>query len=451
MISEYVLLCSPYRYSSVFSGAVNKQCVEKELLSIVMAGVNITTRHMLKTMLETNYDITSCSSLKQEIANLENGHYHTLDDVSLYIDEIDNPNARNCYLSLKELAGSRIIQGFDDCRIIDVLTKSFAARLITKEEFEEIFAVQTERIKNSYQTWEQYLASCVLGKLFQGVPDSKTITSVEEYIVDIYSFCIAPTNVFSYGTFWAGHELERLTALLEELLQEESVKEIKARQNLVHYNDKIPGLNAPSNALIASFDANYMDTNLIDADRYQYVSELAEYAFFAPLVSNNLEWMITEKSLKEQDTVLLPAEFESFYSAREFWDCYKKYPDLHKEYIFAMFKGIFSINVVLTQEAAYTFKKKLFGKSTLVRIPWEEVDLHATLDLEFNESKILFDKKVISEVTPVINEIGLNENTLSGLNSEERKAVEAEWTQKMNSFLSDIPKRIREFKINSSK
>ncbi|WP_153048470.1 DUF1266 domain-containing protein, partial [Streptococcus suis] len=96
-----------------------------------------------------------------------------------FIDGIGTPDVKDFYLSLNSLTGSQLIKGFDDCRIIDVLTKSYAARLITKEEFEELFTKQTERIKNSYQTWEQYLASCVMGKLLQYVPSSETITSVE--------------------------------------------------------------------------------------------------------------------------------------------------------------------------------------------------------------------------------------------------------------------------------
>lgn len=448
MQSEYVLLCSPYRYNSILANPVNKKFVEKELMSVIMPGVNITTRNMLKTMLETNYDITNYVSLKKEIANLENGNYHALklEEVSSFLNGIENPIVKEFYLSLNELTGSQIIQGFDDCRIIDILTKSYASRLITKEQFEEIFTKQTERIKNSYQTWEQYLASCVLGKLLQYVPDSETITGVEEYIEDIYSFCIAPTNVFSYGTFWVNHELANLTTLLENFLPEEIVKDLKSIQNLVNYNDKIPGLNAPSNNLIAYFDENYIDTNLIDTNCYKYLSELADYVFWTPLVENNLEWLITEKNLKEQDTILLPAEFASYYSASEFWDCYKKYPELHNEHIFAMFKGVFSINVIFTEEAAYSFKKKLFGKAELARTPWNQVELNTSLDLEFKESRIHFDKKVISDVSPVISEIGLNENTLSSLNSNERKALENEWQQKMNEFLKGIPQRIREFK-----
>lgn len=448
MQSEYVLLCSPYRYSSVFANVVNRQFIEKELLSVVMPGVNITTRSMLRTMLETNYGITDESSLKEEIASLENGSYRALEleEVSLFIDGIENPIVKEFYLSLHELTSSQDIQGFDDCRIIDALTKSYAARLISKEEFEELFTKQTERIRNSFQNWEQYLASCVLGKLLQFIPASETITSVEEYIIDIYSFCIAPINVFAYGTFWANHDLAHLTALLEKFLPEEILTDIKSRQNLVDYKGQIPGLNAPSNALIAYFDEKYIDTDLIDTNRYDYLSQLADYVFWTPLVENNLEWLITEKNLKEQDTILLPTEFASYYSASEFWDCYKKYPELQNEHIFAMFKGVFSITVLFTEEAAYTFKKKLFGKPALVKIPWDQVPLHASLDLEFKESRILLDKKVISDVSPVLSEIGLNEDTLSSLNSQERKALEKEWQEKMNQFLESIPQRIREFK-----
>lgn len=448
MQSEYVLLCSPYRYISVLANPVNKKFVEKEFMSVIMPGVNITTRNMLKNMLETNYGITNYVSLKKEIANLENGNYHALklEEISSFLNGIENPIVKEFYLSLNELTGSQIIQGFDDCRIIDVLTKSYASRLIPKEQFEEIFTEQTVRIENSYQSWEQYLASCVLGKLLQFIPDSETITSVEDYIIDIYSFCIAPTNVFSYGTFWANHDLSNLTALLENFLPEEIAKDIKIRQNLIDYKGKIPGLNAPSNDLIAYFDEKYIDTNLIDTDCYEYLSELANYVFWTPLVENNLEWLITEKNLKEQDTILLPAEFASYYSASEFWDCYKKYPELHNEHIFVMFKGVFTITALFTEEAAYTFKKKLFGKPELVKIPWNQVDLNSSLDLEFKESKIHFDKKVISDVSPAISEVGLNEDILSSLNSNERKAIENEWQQKMNEFLKGIPQRIREFK-----
>ncbi|HEL2299546.1 TPA: DUF1266 domain-containing protein [Streptococcus suis] len=212
------------------------------------------------------------------------GRYHALEDVSSFIDGIANPDVKDFYLSLNSLTGSRTIQGFDDCRIIDVLTKSYAARLITKEEFEELFTKQTERIKNSYQTWEQYLASCVLGKLLQFVPSSETITSVEEYVVDVYSFCIAPTNVFSYGTFWANHELANLTALLENFLPEEIVKELKARQNRVDYKGEIPGLTVPSNDLLASLEGTSIDPTFIDYERYQYLSELADYVFGLPLL-----------------------------------------------------------------------------------------------------------------------------------------------------------------------
>ncbi|MGQ7323532.1 DUF1266 domain-containing protein [Streptococcus suis] len=446
MQSEYVLLCSPYRYSSVFSNSVNRQFIEKELMSVVMPGVNIMTRGLLRTMLETNYGITDYSSLKEEIDKLEDGRYHALEDVSSFIDGIGTPDVKDFYLSLNSLTGSQLIKGFDDCRIIDVLTKSYATRLITKEEFEELFTKQTERIKNSYQTWEQYLASCVMGKLLQYVPSSETITSVEEYVVDVYSFCIAPTNVFSYGTFWANHELANLIAFLENFLPEEIVKELKSRQNRVDYKGEIPGLNAPSNALIAYFDEKYIDTNLIDTNRYDYLSQLADDVFWTPLVENNLEWLITEKNLKEQDTILLPTEFASYYSASEFWDCYKKYPELQDEHIFAMFKGVFSITVLFTEEAAYTFKKKLFGKPALVKIPWDQVPLQASLDLEFKESRILLDKKVISDVSPVLSEIGLNSKAIDDLDSQERKALENEWQQKMNQFLEGIPQRIREFK-----
>ncbi len=450
MKSEYVLLCSPYRYNNVLSNEVNKQFIEKELINIMMPGVNIVTRNMIKTMLEENYGIVDYSSLKNEIDNLEKGNYYAikLEKLSAFIDAISTPSVKDFYTALNELTNSSTIKGFDDCRIIDVLTKSYAARLITKPQFDEIFTKQTERIKNNYQTWEQYLASCVLGKLLQFVDASNTITSDYEYVTDIYSFCIAPTNVFSYGTFWLNHDLTNLTVLLEKILPAET-KNIKSLQNLVNYNDKIPSLNAPSNELIAYFDETYTDTNLIDYDRFNYLNKLAEYVLWEPLVANNLEWMITEKNLKEQDALLLPSEFASYYSASEFWSNYNKYTELHEEHIFAMFKGVFNINVIFTEKAVYTFKKKLFGKPELIKINWDQVNFNTALDLELGTCEIRFDKQLIFDVYPAINDINLNDNVLNSLNSQERKAIEIEWQQKMNDFLKNISKRISEFKQNN--
>ncbi|HEL1799769.1 TPA: hypothetical protein TXU90_002274, partial [Streptococcus suis] len=57
-----------------------------------------------------------------------------------------------------------------------------------------------------------------------------------------------------------------------------------------------------------------------------------------------------------------------------------------------------------------------------------------------------FGKKTISNVSPVLSEIGLNSKAIDDLDSQERKALENEWQQKMNQFLEGIPQRIREFK-----
>lgn len=443
MQSEYVLLCSPYRYSSVFTYPVNKTLIERELLGVVMSGTNILARNMLCTMLEKNYGITDYLSLKEQIEALEKGTYHAIKDVDYFIHEMFEPATKELLLSLQALTHSRNLQGFDDCRIIDVLTKAFAANLITQKEFDELFSKQTERIKNSYHSWEQYLASCVLGKLLQFIPSSKTIVSVEEYVLDIYAFCIAPSNVFSYGTFWPNHKLEHLTAWLEKLLPKEKVLSLKSSQNPT--KDKIPGFNTPSNDLLYHFEENGLDANLIDEKRYAYLCELAKDVLWQPLVNHHLEWLITEKNLKEQDVLLLPTEFASLYSAREFWSYYAKYTELHQENIFAMFEATFGLNVLFTEEAAYTFKKKLFGKPTLVRIPWNEVSFSYSLDLDL-ESKICFDKKPIIDVFPAISDIGLNEKILSSLSDQERTNLENEWKQKMQAFLEGIPQRIRAFK-----
>lgn len=219
MVSEYVLLCAPYRFENRFVGQMSKELIETELLSVVLPNVNILTRQLVKRGLKKNFGIVNKETLETEIKALERGDYQAIDSVeeALQTWGIDE-DVKTPLKELVTLTKDKGIQGFDDCRIIDTLTKAYAGKIITKEEFDALFEEHTNRIKNTYDSWEQYLASCVVGKLFQFARKSSTVVTQEEFVLATYGYCIAPVNAFSYASFWTNHNLENLGETLAKLI-----------------------------------------------------------------------------------------------------------------------------------------------------------------------------------------------------------------------------------------
>lgn len=442
MKSPYLLLASPYRFSSAIFQKLDRETVEKEWLSAIMPGTNTSTRPLLKMGLSANYGIEDAQGLLTEVARLEAGDYRVAsDDVATFIESRFSPEMKQIVLVLQDLAGERGIQGFDDCRIIDVLTKAYAARLIDQASFDTLFAQQTQRIGVAYTSWQQYLASCVLGKLVQLVPASWSVTSQEEYLMTIYALSVSPTPIFTYGDFWENSDLTSLIGLLETILGPEVVAEVKTQQEL-DARTGIPGLDRPSDDLAAILDQFHLDPQALDLQRFRRISQLAEHVLWQPLVDQNLEWFISEKNGKEQAVLLLPQEFASYESAKWFWQNYPKYKEIHDEHVFALLDGTFSVNAIVTEKGIYQFKKKLFGKPSLVLTPWQEVDWVVKFDSDFGSTKISLGKKTLFDVFVTFEDLGLSKEQVENLTSAQRKVFEEEWTQKMTQYLKDIPKRI---------
>lgn len=442
MKSPYLLLASPYRFSSAFFQEVDKPLIDKELLSVVLSGTNAATRPLIKMGLQANYGITDQASLLQELERLERGDYRTITDLEDFMSNQVASAMAPTYQALLDLAGAAGLGGFDDCRIIDTLTKAYAARLIDQTSFDQIFAQHTQRIAASYTSWEQYLASCVLGKLLQLLPASWSITSQEEYLFAIYAFSVAPTPVFAFGDFWENSDLTNLTRILETILGQELVSEVKSQQEL-DARTGIPGLDRPSDDLAAVLEDFHLDPQAMDLQRFRRISQLAETVLWQPLVDQNLDWLISEKNGKEQAVLLLPQEFASYESAKWFWQNYPKYQDLHDEQIFAMLDGTFSLNAILTEKGIYQFKKKLFGKPSRIFTPWSEVVWKVNVDSDMGTCEISLGKKKVFDVFVSFDDLGLTAAQVAGLTTAQRRAFDDKWTQEMASYLETIPQRLQ--------
>ncbi|MBF0715369.1 DUF1266 domain-containing protein [Gemelliphila palaticanis] len=452
MISEYVLLCAPYRFEDSFLIRLNENIIKNNLFSIIMPGINTNTRNLVKNSIKNNFGIVDKYTLTDTLNKLQNGDFQINNNIiEEIISGIENLNTRETIVKISSMTKDKGIQGFDDCRIIDTLTKSYAAELITKEDFNSLFKEHTERIKNDYQSWEQYLSSCVLGKLLQVVEESFTITTSEEFISDIYSYCISSINVFSYSSFWKDHNLNNLGLELSKLLgtdYEQDKSKTSETQAQYSGTDNIKYL---SNDLIGYLEIKGIDAdNIIDYEKYDYLSKMAEYVIWDPIVNNKLDWLVTPIK-SEQDTLLMPKEYSSLPSTEDYWIRYTKLNEYYDKNIFAMFVGSLNILALFTEKCVYSFEKKMLFKKTVVEIPWNEVKLEAKLDLDFNGTYIYLNGRKIFDMLEVMDYslIGLSKDDIKNMEEKQIKQIENEWTEKLNKVLADIPKRVKEFSTKS--
>ena len=428
MNSQYVLFCAPYRFDSSFNNYMSKEKVEKELFSAVLPGVNMLTRKFVLHGIKMNFGIEDKNSLLAEVSSLQNGDYHAYEDLEDFTDQLDEEQ-RSLADKLIAMTKGRLIQGFDDCRIIDVITKAYAGKLINDNDFNEIFFAQAKRIENDYDSWEQYLASCVLGKIVQMCDEAPTIVTKEEYIHDIYSYCVIPTNVFEFSTFW-NNDLSNLAEILAEILQIE--------------NDTTTLDNVPSNELIQSFE-QYYNNNILDKEKYSYLYEMASYVLWMPIVENNLVWMITPQKENEQ-SLLLPAEFLTLESAHDFWFKHSELGEIADHNVFAIFEGFVGIKAIFAEDGIYTFKKKLFGKKIVEHIRYQDAEFSCTLGFMSGIKLSLNSKSIFEVMDPNFEMLGMPNKSIGKMENAELKSFANNWTPKLEKVFNDIPKRIEEFK-----
>lgn len=434
MLSEYVLFCAPYRFDSDYLSYINKDRVKKDLFSAIMPGVNIVTKKLIAVGIKNNFGVVDKATLLSAVDEIHktDGEYSSV----LSSDKLftDDENKKSSLQKLVETTKGKNAQGFDDCRIIDVITKAYACGFVNDDEFNELFLSHAERIEQSYDSWKQYLASCVVGKLEQLCADSVTIVSKEEFIQDIYNYCIMPTNVFAFSTFWKDSDLSDIAPLLASILGVEH--EIVSGKNS-------ESKGVPSTALMNMLEEDG-SKDFLDKDKYAYLSELAEFVLWQPMEDQELGWMVTPDGEKQEE-FLLPSELQSIESACQFWYKYKDLGEIAGENVFAIFAGVMGgIKAVFTENGVYTFKKKLFGKGTWEGADWSAVDLSCKLG-DFSGTQILLDKKAILGVmSPSFATVGLQK--FRDLDGKEQKAIAEQWTAKMNNVLKNIPNKINEFK-----
>ncbi len=432
MLSPYTLFCSPYRFEQKHNHPMSRDTVERELLSVVMPGVNFVTASLIRMGLKNNFGIVDKGSLIAVVESLQGGEYQSVDDLPGFIDRLEDEQQKQLIGALHTLTKGRGLQGFDDCRIIDVLTKSYAANLIGEAEFTALFEQQSARIRSDYYDWQQYLASCVLGKLFQICDRSLTVATEEEYITAIYSYCTAPTNIFSFAPFWQSG-FDELRALLSELLST-PIPEYEPSDG-----------TAPSAALIEWMRQNYLDPDCIDRVKYPYLSELASYAFWQPIVKNDLDWILLPSG-KDEGDLLMPKELMNLRSASEFWRLYDKFRDPIDSEIFVMLDGVLGMKALFAENAVYTFHKKLFSKTEPVPTPWQNAKLTCRIDLPYYTRILLNDKVIFENLDPSFERIGLSKQQIKTMSDRELEQTAADWSAKMNRILQEIPQRLAEFR-----
>lgn len=444
MKCEKVLLCAPYRFESKFLRKISENTIRKDLYSAIMPGTNSITRRLIKYGLNNNYGINNQETLETQVQELHNGEYQIEIDIKTLISEVQDSEIKNVVEELLLMTKGTDIKGFDDCRIIDVITKSYAAKLIDDVTFSKLFEEHSNRIISSYSSWEQYFSSFVLGKIFQIADNSWTITTLEEALNDVYGYCIAPVNVFSYSNFWQDYNLEKLGLLLAKLIGADYYQD-KETFEKEDYCIENPNAQTISTELIEKIGEIKMTSDDLDLDNYDYISNLAEYVLWDPIVANELDWMFIPKD-KEQKSLLMPKEFTGLESTLEYWVAYDRFADYRDSKIFAMLTTI-GIKALFTEKSIYHVEKKLFFKKYFVPIAWEDAKFEVELDLDFGTKIKLNGKKIFDSLDdPDYEAINLTSQELKNMSSNEKKNIEKIWSDKLKEVLEDIPNKIKEFK-----
>lgn len=443
MLSDKVLLCAPYRFQSDFLYK-NDRVIKNELFSVLLSGLNMQTRALLKYGLENNYDIVDKNTLEHIVSELEEGNYRIVEDVEQAIASLTDQALKSLLMELYALTDGKGIQGFDDCRIIDTLTKAYAAKFLPDTEFNQLFERHTNRIIKDYSSWEQYLASCVLGKLCQHDILSLTVTTKEEFIEDIYNYCLIPVNVFSFATFWNNFDLQKLGCLLSQILESNYDEDKENIKNIRNERSGFAHVDNLSADFISKWENDLMLLEDIDLNRYDYLTNLVKFVFWNPLVENELDWMFTSQK-GEQTAVLMPKEYAGLASASQFWIDYNKFSDLQNSNIMVMLCKI-GIAALFTEKEIYHFEKKLLFKKIVVATPWEQAVIKVDFDFDFGVTLKLNGKKILDMLdVPDYTLIGLTKADIKAMTDKKRQQLEKEWAEKLQKVLYNIPNKIKEF------
>ena len=411
MLNRYTLFSAVYRYTSQFEQLVDNKIIEKEFYETDLAH-DVATQALMKKSLEHNYDVfdeESClATLNDYIGNRYFAHpffsvlvdiwrekrelvlpsgnsldsigisdEYLLQVIKLYstdFSENDEGFVLEClkdqllgvlsaddgietfflffdqYALLVELAAPYVMWGFDLGRVMDLLVKSHNVGYLSDEQLTHHMNEIGQCIEGKFNSWEQFYASSILGKLYmthERDVKSVSIMNKEDFIKSIYGLITSPNKILLNSGIWEKSDCEILKTSIQDIFH---IHPAFNKEYLMEH-----GANAQLEKQSISLFAQHVLHPLEEKGVGKYLTDDWELnrLYYADIDIDTGVWF-WERVKKTKD------KFELFFS---------------KEEIPLLVLG----NAVLTSKALYLIKRRFFKKN-LIKIPLEQVVFDFTID-----------------------------------------------------------------------
>lgn len=204
-----------------YSVLVDLWQTNKELISLnelSLDDLNLTDDYLLSQIhryeqnLDPDDEAFFLEALKDQLSNilLEPGGliriYNTLDQ----------------YAELVNMANPYIYWGYDIARFVEITREAYGVGYINLDDATNFLDSLGASVEVKFASWEQYLASTVIGKCFKSDGDqfkNNDILSIKAYIENIYWIINSPNNLFKQSNLWAHSNLNQLSFKMEKLFK----------------------------------------------------------------------------------------------------------------------------------------------------------------------------------------------------------------------------------------
>lgn len=122
------------------------------------------------------------------------------------------------YADLVNMAYPFLYWGYDIARYIEVIRESYEVGYLTKEQANEQIDELALSVEKRFTSWEQFLASCLVGKCFKSggkLFSNNDILNINDYVKNIYDLIQSPNNILMSSGIWPNSNLNQLAFKLE--------------------------------------------------------------------------------------------------------------------------------------------------------------------------------------------------------------------------------------------
>ena len=446
-----MLLCAPYRFASSYPGLTRGRRVlgvddaalspaqaraGDGLLSVVPAPPDPSA---VRRCLKENFNIVDADSTRSAVDDLAAGRYRV------------NPQSFQTVLSaiveqseaagdIARIAGDRGPQGFDDCRIVDLLARAYAGGLLDEAAFVQALSGQGERIAASYSGWEQYHASCALGEMVHAGTAGWLVGRREDFLTAILECCFPLAQAFDRASYWPKADLREVGRLVSALLPPSTVGAVAPAALPASQSAGPPAHEYPQPAAELLGERASLGRTV-----YPRAAALAEYALWGPARQAGGDWMLTGWD-REDLGVLLPMPVPSPQAGRMFWIEWSKDSKGPYEGVqFARLSTSVRCRALLTDAWVYDREKKPFRKTVITPIPWERAAFTAETT-PLGSIKILLNGRKVGLIPePAYDMIGEPRDRFLSVSPKEGEAFLAPYLERLNGVLAELGTRVRRF------